>query len=112
VIADLDSDSARPATRSDAFAEPLELRDIAPMAMGTPTPSEPVEARPLRAETFEESLAPVPDASLDRRIAELERQLQEQDAALRRVLTLLVDWVESGDSERRPDLSTLRGHAA
>jgi hypothetical protein len=28
------------------------------------------------------------------------------------VLTLLVDWVESGDSERRPDLSGLRGHAA
>ena len=114
VIADLDSDSAGPvaAKRGDAFVEPLELRDIAPMAMGTPTPSEPVEARPLRAETFEESLAPVPDASLDRRIAELERQLQEQDAALRRVLTLLVDWVESGDSERRPDLSGLRGHAA
>ena len=114
VIADLDSDSAGPvaAKRGDAFVEPLELRDIAPMAMGTPTPSEPVEARPLRAETFEESLAPAPDASLDRRIAELERQLQEQDAALRRVLTLLVDWVESGDSERRPDLSGLRGHAA
>lgn len=115
VIADFDSDSARPeaaAKRSDAFAEPLELRDIAPMAMGTPTPSEPVEARPLRAEAFEEPSAPVTDASLDGRIAELERQLQEQDAALRRVLTLLVDWVESGDSERRPDLSGLRGHAA
>lgn len=114
VIADLDSDSAKPAAaakRSDALAEPLELRDIAPMAMGTPTPSEPVEPRPLRAEIFEESPAPVADASLDRRIAELEKQLQEQDAALRRVLTLLVDWVESGD-ERRPDLSGLRGHAA
>lgn len=114
VIADLDSDSAKPAAakRSDVSAEPLELRDIAPMAMGTPTPSEPVEPRPLRAEILEESPAPVADASLERRIAELEKQLQEQDAALRRVLTLLVDWVESGDSERRPDLSGLRGHAA
>lgn len=114
VIADLDSDSAKPAAAkgSDVSAEPLELRDIAPMAMGTPTPSEPVEPRPLRAEILEESPAPVADASLERRIAELEKQLQEQDAALRRVLTLLVDWVESGDSERRPDLSGLRGHAA
>ena len=114
VIADLDNDGPAPVARvrSDAFVEPLELRDIAPMPMGTPTPSEPVEARPLRAETVVETVAPVAEASLDRRIAELEKQLQEQDAALRRVLTLLVDWVESGDGDRRPDLSSLRGHAA
>jgi putative secretion ATPase (PEP-CTERM system associated) len=113
VIDDLDNDAPAPAApvRDHAFVEPLELRDIAPMAMGTPTPSEPVEARPLRAETVVETPAPV-EAPLDRRIAELEKQLQEQDAALRRVLTLLVDWVESGDSDRRPDLSSLRGHAA
>jgi putative secretion ATPase (PEP-CTERM system associated) len=114
VIDDLDNDAPAPAApvRNDALVEPLELRDIAPMAMGTPTPSEPVEARPLRAETVVEAPAPVAEAPLDRRIAELEKQLQEQDAALRRVLTLLVDWVESGDSDRRPDLSGLRGHAA
>ena len=92
------------------------------MTMGTPTPSAPVEARPLRAETIIETPVPVAEAPavelpvaeapIDRRIAELEKQLQEQDAALRRVLTLLVDWVESGDIERRPDLSSLRGHAA
>lgn len=114
VIADLDNDAPAPAApvRNDVLIEPLELRDIAPMAMGTPTPSEPVEARPLRAETVVEAPAPVAEAPLDHRIAELEKQLQEQDAALRRVLTLLVDWVESGDSDRRPDLSGLRGHAA
>jgi putative secretion ATPase (PEP-CTERM system associated) len=114
VIDDLDNDAPAAAApvRNDALIEPLELRDIAPMAMGTPTPSEPVEARPLRAETVVEAPAPVAEAPLDRRIAELEKQLQEQDAALRRVLTLLVDWVESGDSDRRPDLSGLRGHAA
>lgn len=114
VIDDLDNDAPAPAApvRNDVLIEPLELRDIAPMAMGTPTPSEPVEARPLRAETVVEAPAPVAEAPLDRRIAELEKQLQEQDAALRRVLTLLVDWVESGDSDRRPDLSGLRGHAA
>jgi general secretion pathway protein A len=114
VIDDLDNDApARVApVRNHASVEPLELGDIAPMAMGTPMPSEPVEARPLRAENVVEAAAPVAEAPLDRRIAELEKQLQEQDAALRRVLTLLVDWVESGDSDRRPDLSSLRGHAA
>jgi general secretion pathway protein A len=118
VIADLDNDTAGPvaAKRPDAFVEPLELRDIAPMAMGTPTPAEPVEARPLHAETAVETVIeapePVADSVLEHRVAELEKQLLEQDAALRRVLTLLVDWVESGDSERRPDLSALRGHAA
>jgi len=114
VIADLDNDSAPAAAkRVDAFAEPLELRDIAPMAMGTPTPSEPVETHPLPVETLvAEAPIPVTDTATDLRIAALEKQIQEQDAALRRVLTLLVDWVESGDSERRPDLSSLRGHAA
>lgn len=114
VIDDLDNDAPAPAAsiRNHGLVEPLELRDIAPMAMGTPAPPEPVEARPLRVETVVETPAPVVEAPLDHRIAELEKQLQEQDAALRRVLTLLVDWVESGDSDRRPDLSGLRGHAA
>lgn len=115
VIADLENDSAGPvaARRADAFAEPLELRDVAPMAMGTPTPSAPVEARPLRAESLvAEAPLPAVESPVDLRIAALERQILEQDAALRRVLTLLVDWVESGDGERRPDLSSLRGHAA
>ena len=45
------------------------------------------------------------DAEMTRRIAELESRLQEQDEALRRVLTLLVDWVES-------DAQAPRAHAA
>jgi hypothetical protein len=35
------------------------------------------------------------DPMLQQRLAELEARLEEQEAALRRVLTLLVDWVES-----------------
>ncbi len=45
--------------------------------------------------------AQIPDAhSLDvaARVAMLEAQVEEQDAALRRVLTLLVDWVEADDA--------------
>ncbi|HEX2763753.1 MAG TPA: AAA family ATPase [Allosphingosinicella sp.] len=36
-----------------------------------------------------------PDSSLERRIAALEARLEEQEAAVRRVLTLLIDWVEN-----------------
>jgi general secretion pathway protein A len=48
-----------------------------------------------------------PDPSLERRIAALEAQAGEQEAVLRRVLTLLVDWVESGNAE-----PTYRSNAA
>lgn len=49
------------------------------------------------------------DTALAERIAVLEDRLDEQEGALRRVLTLLIDWVESDD--HRPDLSLLRGDA-
>jgi general secretion pathway protein A len=39
---------------------------------------------------------PVRDLAMERRVAALEARLEEQEAALRRVLTLLVDWVENG----------------
>jgi general secretion pathway protein A len=45
------------------------------------------------------------DPGLAERIAALEARIDEQDAALRRVLTLLVDWVEG---ERQPDLASIR----
>jgi hypothetical protein len=41
------------------------------------------------------SVEPVRDLGLERRVAALEAQLEEQDRAMRRVLTLLVDWVEN-----------------
>lgn len=107
VIADLEQDAPHPAVASDR--EPLELRDVAPMSMGpavSAAPSDPwpaVEPRPTPAPA-------TGDPALTRRIAELETHIKEQDEALRRVLTLLVDWVE-GDG-RRPDLSSIRGTAA
>ena len=42
---------------------------------------------------------PVADFGLERRVATLEAQLAEQEAALRRVLTMLVEWVENGAEE-------------
>jgi putative secretion ATPase (PEP-CTERM system associated) len=44
---------------------------------------------------------PVADASLERRIAGLEARLDEQEAAVRRVLTVLLDWVENESQPRR-----------
>jgi general secretion pathway protein A len=44
------------------------------------------------------------DRTTERRIAGLEAQLEQQDAILRRVLTLLVDWVENG--QQTPDYRT------
>ena len=41
------------------------------------------------------AVEPIRDRSLERRVAALEAQLEDQDRAMRRVLTLLVDWVES-----------------
>ena len=47
------------------------------------------------------------DPELLRRIAQLEARAEEQEAMLRRVLTLLVDWVENSSPE-----TAYRTHAA
>jgi len=102
VIADLNEDVPESQLRREP--EPFELREVAPLPIGSPSPPPIGEPRPIRPD------APVGDAAMARRIGELEAHLKEQDEALRRVLSLLVDWVESG--ERRPDLGTVRGNAA
>jgi general secretion pathway protein A len=118
VIADLNQDtplsSYRPAPAPVAppqpVAEPYELTDVAPMPMGAPVPppQPAVDPVPLRA-----AAAPVSDDPVQHRISELEAQVRDQDEALRRVLGLLVDWVEQGEGNgRRPDLSAVRGNAA
>jgi putative secretion ATPase (PEP-CTERM system associated) len=40
---------------------------------------------------------PVADLALERRVAALEARIQEQEGALRRVLAMLVDWVENAE---------------
>ena len=49
-------------------------------------------------------------AEVNERIAALEARLEQQDAALRRVLTLLVDWVES--DQPSPGFAPARGAVA
>lgn len=111
VIADLNGDTlpahaAAPAPSARFAPEPLELSEIAPMPMGTPTHSAAADPMPLHA------VASPSDDPVADRIVQLEQQVKEQDEALRRVLTLLVDWVESGENGNRPDLSALRGNVA
>ena len=69
-------------------------------AIATPQP-EPIPSAWQRVELVEQlPVADVPDAQEDvspeiaERLAALEARVEEQDAALRRMLTLLVDWVE------------------
>lgn len=57
--------------------------DIAPPAPDAETP------------TNDMPVAPVRDEALQERVALLETRIEEQERALRRVLTLLVDWVEA-----------------
>ncbi|HLL30789.1 MAG TPA: AAA family ATPase [Allosphingosinicella sp.] len=52
--------------------------------------------RPLAAAS-----EPAGDPSLGRRIAAMEARLDEQEAAVRRVLTVLLDWVENESQPRR-----------
>lgn len=96
VAAELSEDAG--ATDEDA-AEPASLT-----LTGVPVADEP---RPMRA-----AADPTPPklAEIVARIEAMEARMDEQDAALRRVLALLVDWVE-GD-HRRIDLTSLRGSAA
>ncbi len=54
--------------------------------------------------------APRSDPATEDRIAALEARVELQDKALRRVLTLLVDWVES-DTDK-PEYAPIRGVAA
>ena len=64
----------------------------------------------VSAQPSDPAPAMAPDAGTAVRLAELEARLTQQDAALRRVLMLLVDWVE-GDAAP-PSAAALARHAA
>ncbi|MBM6578410.1 AAA family ATPase [Microvirga sp. SRT01] len=75
---------------------------IADLAADLPAPVIPSVATPVvAAEPAVERSEPVhPDSTVDARITALEDRIEQQDAALRRVLTLLVDWIEAEDPHR------------
>ena len=83
VMADLEG--PRPDVRA-AFAERvLPLRSV---------PSSP------RPAPHAEAASPVADLAFERRVAALEAKAEEQEAALRRILSMLVEWVETSGEPR------------
>lgn len=95
--------------------EPVSLRPI-------PEPQPAPAPEPVQPAAQEKPSTPGANAAWEDRVAQLEARLEQQEAALRRVLTLLVDWTEidnrsEGRSEaRREAAATIRpgtwGHAA
>ena len=106
VAADLDADASRPdvpavppeaTTPTPAPAAgvlPLRAARTAPEPANEPEP--PVTA-PARSDPV--GAAPTADPLLVARLAALEARAEEQEETLRRVLTLLVDWVENSVPE-------------
>jgi general secretion pathway protein A len=94
IAAEMSADAARPAPREEP---------VLPLRAAQRTPVAANEQAPVAAAA---PAAPVPDPALERRIAVLEAQLEEQEALLRRTLTLLIDWVESAPE------AAYRHHAA
>ena len=98
VAADMGADAAMPERAPEEKVLPLRSArpSAAPAAAPVPAPAAaPVPPPPVR------------DPKLDQRIAALEAQVVEQEAMLRRALTMLVDWVEADGQEK-----TYRTHAA
>jgi len=97
VIADMASEAPEPVA---APVQPQTVAQIVPVVAAAPAAAPDPVPEPVI----------VYDESLKARVALLESRLEEQEAAVRRVLTLLVDWVE-GD-QRTPDLAILQDNAA
>lgn len=94
VIRDIANDTpARAANDADTEQPSVRRPEPQPMPIAAPEPEVVRHEAPTRG------VEPDQVSAMHARIASLEARLDQQDAALRRVLTLLVDWVES-DSER------------
>ena len=78
-----------------------------PTLATTPTPVPAPEPTAKPRATPDPATDPATDPAVLDRLAMLEARVEQQDQALRRVLTLLVEWVE-GD-EPRPDYKPIRG---
>ncbi|MEA3042866.1 MAG: ral secretion pathway protein [Sphingomonadales bacterium] len=89
VAADMGADSAAREER----VLPLRSARTTPVAANEPAAPQPI--------------VQVPDPAFERRVAELEAQVVEQEAMLRRALTMLVDWVEADGQDK-----AYRTHAA
>jgi len=98
----IDGDTVRAVQRDLEGDLPMIAQDRGKGAHNAHEPREPVSTP--RADM------PSTDPAVEERLAELEARVDMQDKALRRVLTLLVDWVEGDDT--KPEYAPIRGVAA
>lgn len=94
--------------------------DIYASLAATEQPAAPKPKESVQLYSEPETMAEEPDQErfetansgdrVEDRVAALEARIEEQDAALRRVLTLLVQWVE--EEETQPSFGVVRGDAA
>ncbi|MBN2972288.1 AAA family ATPase [Roseomonas aeriglobus] len=94
--------------------EPDPVPEPEPVVAAAPPEPEPTvmewplrqpERQPDPEPTPVAAPAPVADLDLARRLAVIDKRMDEQDEAMRRILTLMVDWMETG----RGDAGELRG---
>ena len=97
----IDGNTVR-AVMAENMGEFAPAPSVAPIP--APLPMSPVfEPAPVAAPVAEPVAAV--DPQFAERVALLESKVEAQDAAMRRMLTLMVDWVERG---QRPDVTALR----
>ncbi|WP_299328075.1 XrtA/PEP-CTERM system-associated ATPase [Parasphingopyxis sp.] len=103
VFEDAAEEEDEPEAEPDVYAslaaikprEKTATEDRMPTAIAE-LPVEPVSEQ----EELEEVEPATQDSDSDARIAALEARVEEQEAALRRVLTLLIQWVEEDEDQR------------
>lgn len=89
VAADMGAEAPAPTPAAVPAPEPAREEKVLPLRSARVTPVAANEPAPAPQP------APVPDPALARRVAALEARTEEQEAMLRRVLILLVEWVEN-----------------
>jgi putative secretion ATPase (PEP-CTERM system associated) len=92
----------------DDIEQESVVEEGAPEPVAVPEPTRPGRVAELRTPPA----GSAETRALERRVAELEAQVASQSDALRRVLGLLVDWVEKDEGRSGIDLAALRGSAA
>ena len=88
--------------RTDRIDAPLVDRVLSDLGQDQAMPSADVVPATTDAEPIVSSPAPAQkDEALAARVAMLERQVEDQEVALRRMLTLMIEWVEREDDQAR-----------
>lgn len=102
---------AAPVPANETAAEwPQRVADDRPPFAAPPAEADALELT-VDAKPAEPAIDPEQLAALEAQVASLEERLVEQDAALRRVLDLLIEWVER-DPENAPNPATSKTWAA